>query len=285
MQQKTVYGDMLFNLGEHARNAKKFDRDYALKESQKVIEALALPCELVDAEHAGGGRIQVNGHTVEVAIYEAACRSGTGYFLVSQPPEKSLAISCFAAEAAHAADTAKGVKPDEFACTLPGHSDVKTMAAAVLKEAGTACDVNNYRWVGVGTVNATEYSEVACADGQGYVVEVPGTGLTARVAIVGCQDAVKEGIKCALTAVTMPVTLQTFRDAIKDHAVDCEPAQLRYIGRETQGRRYVVELQCPQQPHGLVAFIPLEGNSKPFETLDCAAAATRAVTCKLTAQQ
>ena len=285
LQQKTLYGDVLFHLGEHARQAKGWDKEFARKESQKLIDALSVPCDLLDAEHAGDGKIQVDGRMLDVTVYEASCRSGTGYFLVSQPPEKSLAISCFAAAAAHAQDAAHGAKPDDFGCVLSGYTDAKTMAAAVLKGVGTVCDVSDYRWVGVSTTTGTEYSEVSCAGGQGYVLEVPKTGPATQLSVVDCQDAVKDGIKCALTAVAMPVTLQTFRDAIKEHAVECDPAQIRYIGRETQGRRYVVELQCPQQPKGLVAFIPLQGNSKPFETLDCSAAATRSVQCKLTAKQ
>jgi hypothetical protein len=254
-------------------------------ESQKLIEELSVPCDLVDAERAGGGKVQSDGRMLDVKIYEAACRSGTGYFLVSQPPQKSLAISCFAAEAARVADVARGANPDEFTCELSGYKSAKAMAASVLKGAGTVCDVSNYRWVGVSSVSGTEYSEVACADDKGYVLEIPGTSATAQLSVVGCQDALKEGVKCTLSAVTMPVTLQTFRDAITEHAVDCTPAQIRYVGRETQGRRYVVELQCPQQPKGLVAFIPLEGNTKPFETLDCPAAVARAVHCTLTVKQ
>jgi hypothetical protein len=285
LKQWEFYRDVPFHLGEHVRQGKEWDKDYARKESEKLIKQLSLPCELVDAERAGGGKIQVEGRTLDVKVYEAACRSGTGYFLVSQPPQKSLAVSCFAAEAARAADAIQGVKPDEFTCALSSSKDVKTMAASVLKGVGTVCDVRDYRWVGVSYVNGTEYSEVTCADGQGYVIEVPKTGPAAHISVVGCQEAVKQGVKCTLTAVTMPVTLQTFRDALRDQAVDCDPAQIRYIGRETQGRRYVVELQCPQQPKGLVAFIPLGGNPKPFETLDCAAAIARAVQCTLTAKQ
>jgi hypothetical protein len=282
--QYTLFRDEAFHLRERAREAQKWDRELAMKASEKLIQALSVPCELTDAEHAGGGKVKADGKMLEVNVFEVACRAGTGYFLVSQPPQKSLAISCFAADAARATDLAQGRNPDEFDCELSGRG-VKMIAASVLKVAGTACDVRDYRWMGISTTNGTEYSEVACAGGQGYVLEIPKTGPTEQVAVVGCQEAVKEGVKCSLTAVTMPVTLETFRDALKEHAIDCAPAQMRYIGRETQGRRYVVELQCPQQPKGLVAFIPLEGNTKPFETLDCATAATRAVKCMLTAKQ
>jgi hypothetical protein len=285
MKQFLVYRDVPFHLDQRVRQAKEWDKDFARKQSEKLIAELSLPCELVDAERAGGGKVRVGGRMLDVNIYEAACRSGIGYFLVSQPPQKSLAISCFSAEAAHATNTAQDSRTDQFTCELSDNKDAKAMAAAVLKGAGTACSVSEYRWIGVSSVSGTEYSEVACADGKGYVVEIPSTGQPTQVSVVGCQDAVKEGVKCNLTAVTMPVTLQTLRDALKEHAVDCASAQMRYVGRETQGRRYVVELQCPQRPNGLVAFIPLEGNPKPFETLDCSAAAARAVQCTLVSKQ
>lgn len=143
MNQLENFRDMPSLLGEHAQELKEKDKQLARKESKKIIEALSLPCELTDAERAGGGKIQVDGRMLDIKVYEAACRSGTGYFLVSQPPQKSLAVSCFAAEAAHAADVAQGVKPDDFTCTLSGSKDVKSMAASVLNGSGTACDVSD----------------------------------------------------------------------------------------------------------------------------------------------
>jgi hypothetical protein len=277
----------LKELAEKVRDADNGDKDFARKQSQQLIEALSLPCELTDEARAGTGKTQVDGKTRDLNVYEVACRQGTGYFLVSQPPQKPLAISCFEADAMRAADAAKGENSDsDFHCLLPANTDVKAMAASLLTGTGTTtCDVRNFQWLGVSAPRQMEYSEVACADGKGYVLKVPQSGLTAQISSEGCQEAVSEGVKCKLTAVTMPVTLQTFRDAIKEHAVNCEPAQLRYVGRESSGRRYVVELQCPQQPHGLVAFIPLQGNTKPFETLDCPAAVARAVQCQLTAKE
>jgi hypothetical protein len=286
MKQFDLYHDMPFKLLARDREAKKWDKEFALKESVKLIQSMSIPCEPVEAEQAGGGKVEIQGRMLQVSVYEAGCKSGTGYFLVSQPPQQPVAISCFAAEAARAADLAKGVAPDGFTCELSGRRDTRLMASSVLKGAGTPCDVNDYRWVGVSYKTGMEFSEVACAGGQGYVIEVPRTSVAEQLAIVGCQDAVQQGILCSLTSVTKPVTLQTLREAIKEHGVECEPAQTRYVGREGQGRRYVVEMQCPQQPKGLVAFIPVGDNTKPFETVDCATAATRsAVQCELTAKQ
>jgi len=274
--QQFSWGRDLSHSPENLLQAKEWDKAAAKGESAKLVAMLSLPCELTDAQRVGGEK--------DIRIYEAACRSGTGYFLLSQAPKKAMAISCFAAEAERAADIARGVRPSAFSCKLSGATDVKAMAAGVVKAASLACDVSDYRWMGVSSGTGTEYSEVACSGGHGYVLEVPKAGKPEQVALVDCQEAIKSGIKCSLTAVTAPVTLQTFRDALKDHAVDCSPAQVRLIGRETLGQRYVVEVQCPQQANGLVAFIPLQDNPKPFETIDCSAAAARSIQCTLTAK-
>jgi len=254
------------------REAKSWDKAAAKGESAKLIKELSLPCELEAAERVGGDK--------DVKVYEVACRSGLGYFVVSQPRQKAQALSCFAAEAARAADIARGARASGFTCRLEGASDVKGMAAVVLKGSSTACDVSDYRWMGVSSTK--EYSEVSCGNGHGYVIEVPTAGTRDPLSIVDCQEAIKTGLKCNLTAVTVPVTMQTFRDALKEHAVDCTPGQMRMVGRESVGQRYVVEVQCAQQSKGLVAFIPLQDGPKPFETLDCSAAAARGVKCTLT---
>ena len=285
-RQFEYYWDMPFKLLDRDREAKKWTREVAMKAAVDLVQKMSVPCDVVDAQRAGGGKVPVDGRKVEVNVFEAACRSGTGYFLVSQKPRQPLAISCFAAEAARGADVAKGATPDGFTCALSDHADTKLMAGSVLKQAGTACNVREYHWIGVSYTTGTEFSEVACDDGHGYVLELPATSAAGSLAIVGCQDAVKDGVLCSLTHVTKPVTLQTLRDAIKAHPVSCEPTQIKYMGRETEGRRYVVELLCPDQPNGLVAFIPLGDNAKPFETVDCPTATQRAaVQCTLTTKQ
>jgi len=159
------------------------------------------------------------------------------------------------------------------------------MAAALMTTAGTACAINTLRWFGMSDSGQMEYSEVSCADNNGYLLETPRVGPSAQTSVVSCQDAAKRGLKCRLTAVgsaSTQVTMQMFRDAIKQNGLACEPTKMRVIGRESVDKRYVVELQCAQQTDGLVAFIPLEGNTNKFETLDCAAAAGRDIVCQLT---
>lgn len=259
------------------------DRARAREASAKLIASLDLSCELTAAERVGRGKIQADGKSLTVEVYEVACGNGVGYLLEPQGSQKPIAISCFAAEAAHADSIGGGGKSDLY-CQMPANKDVKAAAAGLLAKSGASCSVNSVRWFGFSASSRTEYSEVACADGNGYLLKIPQTGISAQVSSMSCRDAAAQGLKCRLTdagPVSTPVSLQSLRDALKHNGVDCEPAQLRLIGREAVDRRYVVEVQCPQQPKGMVAFIPLDGNTSKFETIDCAAAVEQEIVCKL----
>jgi hypothetical protein len=260
------------------------DRARAREASSKLIAAMELSCEVTAAERVGRGKIQADGKSLTVDVYEVACGNGVGYLLEPQGAQKPIAISCFAAEAAHT-DSIGGSGKSDLYCQLPANKDVKATAAGLLAKAGADCSVSAVRWFGFSASSRTEYSEVACAGGNGYLLKIPQSGVSVPVSAMSCRDAAAQGLKCRLTdggPVSTPVSLQSFRDALKHNGVDCEPAQLRLIGRETVDRRYVVEVQCPQQPKGMVAFIPLDGNTSKFETIDCAAAVEQEIVCKLT---
>jgi hypothetical protein len=159
------------------------------------------------------------------------------------------------------------------------------MAASLMIAAGTSCTVNDLRWFGLAAATHTECTEVKCGNGNDYLLRTQQVGPAAQITAVSCQDAAKQGLKCHLSdggPVPMPVTMQRFRDALKEGGVSCEPTQMRLVGRETVTRRYVVEMQCPDTT-GLVAFIPLEDNTKKMETLDCSAAMQRNIVSTLNA--
>jgi hypothetical protein len=262
------------------------DRAKTKEEIAKLISAIQLSCELSDAALIGRGKALADGKTIDVSAYEVSCSNRMGYILVSQGPRSPIAMSCFAAAATHAADVAKGENSDLY-CQLGANKDVKVMAASLMQTAGTRCVVSDFRWFGLNASSQTDYSEIACADGEGFLLKVLQTGPSAQVSVMDCQDAAKRGLKCRLTdggPVSTPVNMQTFRDALKQNGVNCEPTNMRMIGRESVDKRYVVEVQCQEQPNGLVAFIPVAGNASKFETLDCAAAVERQIHCELTAK-
>ena len=75
--------------------------------------------------------------------------------------------------------------------------------------------------------------------------------------------------------------MQWFKDALAKNGISCEVKKARVIGRESIKRRYLVEYLCPQQPRGLVAYVPSAGDAvNTFESIDCNAAAERKITCQ-----
>lgn len=282
--------------------------------ARKLIESMGLPCEVAEAVRVGylqsnvdaksadakdkdrkNAEAAAEGKVPEVtvygkvpgdtSIYEVACQDGAGYLLVSQGRDKPpLAISCIAADAAHTTDVAQGVK-SEFYCDLPANRNIKAMATKLMSVAGTPCTVSKLRWMGVNMASQTEYSEVACEDEKGFLLKTP-MHLGAQISTIGCQEAVASGLQCLFTdgGPTPAVTMQMLLDALKRNGVNCEPDQMRYIGRESVGKRYVVEVLSPERPNGLVSFIPVRDTTKPFETIDCLTAAARNIQCKLAAR-
>ena len=252
--------------------------------AEKIAAAILPSCVVGEALLATTGKnTAADGKDVDVKTYEVTCKSGMGYFLVSQEPGKPYAISCFAADATHAADVAAGRKPGAV-CKLPKNEDVNAMASNLMASAGTMCTVAGHRWVGQNAANHLEFEEVACADKSGYVLTVSLEGHTTPVHISTCHDSAMRGIPCKMSDNGVAaITPQTFKDALQQRGITCTTGDkdVRVIGRENAQKRYVVEFKCAERPKGLVAYIPLEDAKAPFEAIDCATAAKRGARCML----
>ncbi|SRR5579862_372582 len=294
MGQNNMTQDQFNQLSDYVDQAKRLTKEDKAKGKTKddlkkedsaaaadLAQALAVPCEVTDAELVAQSSAGMKG-------YEAACGNGMGYFLVSEPSKQPYGISCFTARAKHDLDAAKG-KTADAQCQLPANADIDAVAGRVLAGLNVTCAVRKLSWMGRSDTTNSEYNEVSCADGKGYILVTPEPGSATAPHALGCADAAVQGIRCKLTAVAQSaqpaLTLQTFKDALKQHNVSCDAGGERVIGQENVQKRYVVEFKCPQQPRGLVAFIPIGANTTPFETTDCATAAKRGLACKLNAAQ
>jgi hypothetical protein len=278
--------------GENQKDASpSVSRDAALArakaetESAELVKALELSCHITDAQLvvAGTRKAASGGKDVDTRVYEVACGGALGYLLETQDTDKPIAISCLTAEEARAADVAKG-KPPGFFCKLPENKDVYAIVASMIT-AGTsaACTVRDLQPFGRSESTHSDYSEVACQDGKGFLLRTPLPGSQAQTLVMTCGDAAKQGIKCRLTdagPVQAPMSLDVFKTALAQHGVSCRIDPIRLIGQEDNRKRYVVEYRCADQPKAIVAFVPLEGNTNPYESLDCAAALLRSVVCR-----
>ena len=259
-------------------------RAQAKAQSDKLVRSLQIACDVSDAQLvvAGTRRPAAGGKAVETRVYEVACRGGMGYLLETQGTDKPMGISCLSAEETRAADVAKGREPGFF-CKLPGNKDVYAMVTSLIASgAGAPCAVSNLQLFGRSESTQSEYTEVVCKEGRGFLVRTALPGSQAKTVVTSCADAAKQGIKCRLTdagPVEIPVTLDTFRGALAQHGVSCNIDQIRMIGQEDHLKRYVVEYRCADQPAAMVAFIPLQGNTNPYESMDCKDAG-QLVTCQ-----
>jgi len=275
--------------GDHQQEADNLKdpqaRAKARTHSAALLQSLNISCDLNDATLvvAGTRRPKAGGKEVETRVYEAACRGGMGYLLETQGTDMPIAISCLSAEEARAADAAKGKEPSFF-CKLPDNKDVHTMVSSMIAAgAGATCEVRTLQLFGHSASTHSDYSEVACADGKGFMLRVAQPGFPAETVAMTCNEAAKQGIKCKLTdpgPVEAPVTLQTFKEALAQNGVACNIDQIRLVGQEDHLKRYVVEYRCAEHSAGMVAFLPLAGNSTPYESLNCAdALSIRGVAC------
>jgi hypothetical protein len=262
-------------------------RAKAKAESEELLKALQLACEVNDAQVvvAGTSKPASGGKEIDTRVYEVACTGAMGYVLERQGSTKPMAISCLTAEEARAADVAKG-KPPGFFCKLPENANVYGMVASMISSGtGASCTVRDLQLFGRSESTQSDYSEVACKDGKGFLLRTALPGSQAESVVMSCSDAAKKGIKCRMTdagPVETPITLDTFKDALAQHGVSCRIDQIRMIGQEDNRKRYVVEYRCDDQSAAMVAFIPLQGNTNPYEAIDCADAISRGVGCTFT---
>lgn len=248
-----------------------------------LAKAMPLNCDVTDAMKIAEGPETVDGQTVQTQTYEAVCANGMGYFLVKQDPAKPYGLSCFAFDATAKADIAAGRKPGAV-CRLPANADLKLVAAKMLAASGIACTVKDYRWVGQSAANHIEFDEVACDNGQGYMMIVALPGAQIPVHVETCNQSAKRGIACKLSDNgDVGPTLKSFRDVLARYKVACQATDqtTRVIGQIESKKLLVVEFACLEMPKGLVAYIPQEGSKSPFEVVDCPTAAKRGAVCAL----
>jgi hypothetical protein len=255
-------------------------------QSAKLLDKLKVACQMTHAQLvvAGTTRPPGGGKEVDTHVYEVACLDTFGYLLEVQGDAPPMAISCLAAEQARAADVEKGKSPTFF-CKLPENRDVNAMVSWLIqKHTDTRCEVASLQSYGRSESTQSSYSEVKCKDGGGFLLRTPLPGSVAETTSMNCAQAAQQGIKCRLTdagAVHVPTTLESLKSALGKNGVSCNVEQTRLIGQEDHRKRYVLEYLCAGQAVSQVAFIPLEDNANPYESLDCRAAAESGIQCEL----
>lgn len=186
-------------------------------------------------------------------IYEVACASGLGTFLVSPgagAPEKLMAQSCFSSN-------------ERMACTLTTPAQIEAAAKALTAKADAKCAYEKQRFVM--TTGEGDVIEVACAGGTGMMVVSKGGEY---VSTVPCARAMGYQGGCQLSDVKAAQTAEadTYTQAAKKAGFNCDVEKYGVFPAPGGGKE-IVELACKNRPDGAVAIFSGDGKD---EILNCA---------------
>jgi hypothetical protein len=210
------------------------------------------------------------GSTATEGVYEIACQQGAGY-IVMLPK---------AAGAETSANPCIGYDELENATTKCQLTTPEQRAAALdqlIAAGGKPCTVAKHHFIGT-TADHSDYIEVACSSGKGYVLQTDNAGKFK--AEIDCALASGIAGGCTLTDARAAQTEQNgvYTKLAKKAGFNCDVAKYAAFASDKPDVD-VVELQCSNRPDGGVGIFPASGNAR---VLDCIRAQIEGYRCSFT---
>jgi hypothetical protein len=201
---------------------------------------------------------------------ELACAAGQPGYLMSVPKgaDTPTAQNCLQLNGAQ--------------CELTTPAQSNAWLASIAAKSGRSCEVTKSRFVGVSKSDGSEYYEVGCAKGAGFMLDFDTHGALKRT--IECADATALGGGCTLTdqATVQASALQTYGSKLKAIGVSCNVQKARLVG-QTRNHEDVVEYACSDRPAGLVVAFPAPGGHA--DVVDCLDARHFGIQCEFTSRQ
>jgi hypothetical protein len=151
---------------------------------------------------------------------------------------------------------------------------VKPLAAAADKN----CQVNNVRLAGMTTQNDGYFYEFGCANQPGFMVQTKLDNTFVR-SVTCLQAAGLGGCKFTDTAAASSDAKNDYTKALKAMGVTCTVSDFNLIGTQANTKRDYVEFKCPEQPWGVIGFVPQPGGTIAGSVADCFIDQTRRKAC------
>jgi hypothetical protein len=195
------------------------------------------------------------GMTTDKHIYEVACSSGAGLVLLAPnaggPP---TADNCLAYV------DQGGVK-----CTLTTTAQEMAVAKA-LEAASGKCTVAKDRYV-LSTVDGSDYFEIACSDGKGYMLRGDKSGKLAE-APIPCTQATQIGGGCSFTDARQAETQEaaTYTTLSKEAGFDCAVSKYALFP-QSNDKKDIVEMACSNRSDGGVGIFPGSGKGAVYDCI------------------
>jgi hypothetical protein len=205
------------------------------------------------------------GPTPDKQVYEVACQSGQGLILLvpiaGGPPQ---ADNCLAYNG----------QPGAIKCTLTTPDQQIAPLDAIAASSGKCAAIKAKRYV-LTTTDGSDYYEVGCSDGKGYMLQVDHTGKLADT--IACAEAFQIGGGCTLTDARQALTQQNalYSELAKKAGFDC--AVTKYaLFPGADPTKDIVEMACSNRADGGVGIFPAHG---PAHVYDCLRAQDEGYKC------
>jgi hypothetical protein len=210
------------------------------------------------------------GATPTQTVYEVACQGSSGFILMVPK----------AAGAELSANPCVGY--DELAnattkCTLSTPEQREAAIQVLASAGGKPCTVKGHHFIGT-TADHSDYLEVACSEGKGYVLETDASGKFKSQIDCAMASGIAGG--CTLTDTRAAQTEQnsTYSKLAKKAGFNCDVSKYAAFAVDKPGVD-VVELQCSNRPDGGIGVFPATG---PGHVMDCIRSQTEGYKCTYT---
>lgn len=205
------------------------------------------------------------------AYFEVACKSGAGYILVtSSPPNPAGDVQM---------NTCLAYEPGgNLYCELTDRAAQLAPVDALVAKAGKSCTVNDRRYV-LTSKEGSNYYEVSCVGGTGWMVQESATGQLERILDCGSADFVGGG--CTLTDARAAQTEQAalYSRLATNAGFPCQVE--RYAPLPTTGAKEVIELECKDRPDGGIGIFTASGG----KVYNCVLAELEGYRCSFTKKE
>lgn len=214
-------------------------------------------------------RTRYIGQGQKNTYFEVACKGGAGYVVVtSWPPDATGDVqmnTCLIYE-----------EGNSLFCELTDRAAQLGPVNALVAKSGKTCTIKDRRYLLTSSKDASNYYEVACDNGKGYVVQESAKGELTRV--LDCASADFIGGGCTMTdsraSMTEQAALYTRLSGQAGFKCNVE----KYATLPTQGAREVIELVCKDRPDGAIAIFTASSG----QVYDCVRSELEGYRCSFT---
>ncbi len=219
-----------------------------------VVQPYLPGCEVTNARVIGSS---TSGAPID--RYEVACATGIGGIIdyaqlgTDTPTEFK---SCLFLEGTPST------------CTYTTKAQIIETMRPIAAAGNAKCVVTDVRFVGITKESDGYYYEFGCATPPGFIVLTKVDNSFVRN--IPCASAAGLG-GCKFTDAGVAAADANGRMSaqLKEGGFPCTVKDYEVIGTQESTKRDYIEFTCPEQPFGLIGFIPQEGSTAALRVNDC----------------